>query len=652
MSLYFEIAGDQIDGDREYQEDAFLTTYIEPQGGDSKSSGLVIMADGMGGHAAGNIASNLVVSAFNKMFTGGFGHAETPELLRRSLLKANEALHDSIRETPALSGMGCTMVSVAFSESRVWWVSVGDSHLYLLRDGELIKKNEDHSYGGYLDRMRAQGLDLEDEPGFSRNMLMSAMMGDDIAEIDCPEEPFTVQAGDRLVIASDGLDTVSGSALAQLATRSETPKACVDALLKAVAEAHRPRQDNTTVIVVDVREKAESSVVVEPATPAVVEPPAAPPPTSEFPAPEPQAVAAAAVGMNAGFGGAVAAAPARVPGRSSGYKIGVAAAALAVVVLGVWFMLARDTEPPQLLPPAPSPAAVPAPDAQGPQSVPAAAPAPGAEKSSSASAPGVAAPSAEQSGSAAKPVARAAPKEFRDGLEAGGEGPMMVEIPAGHFAMGSSRVSMQADERPRHTVTVPAFAMSRYELTFAQYDRFARATGRALPQSDRMDRETYPVVDVSWDDALAYARWLSEQTGHEYRLPSEAQWEYAAGAGADTPYWWGFDAGQGHAYCFGCTKGLAPRMPTRIGRFPPNGFGLYDTAGNVAEWVADCYHPNYQGAPTDGSVWKGGDCTYRVVRGGSYSSPPPSLRTASRDKLRAASGYDFVGIRLVRALEP
>ena len=129
MELVFEISGDQIDGARDYQEDAFLVTYLDDdEGGDGKSSALVIMADGMGGHAAGNIASNLVVSTFNKAFTGDFGKDVTPEVLRVALAKANAALTESIRETPALDGMGCTMVTAVFSKGKVFWISVGDSH--------------------------------------------------------------------------------------------------------------------------------------------------------------------------------------------------------------------------------------------------------------------------------------------------------------------------------------------------------------------------------------------------------------------------------------------------------------------------------------------------------------------------------------------
>jgi formylglycine-generating enzyme required for sulfatase activity len=170
-----------------------------------------------------------------------------------------------------------------------------------------------------------------------------------------------------------------------------------------------------------------------------------------------------------------------------------------------------------------------------------------------------------------------------------------------------------------------------------------------MPNTKGLDPATYPIFSVSWDDAVYYTRWLSQQTGHKYQLPSEAQWEYAAAAGTDTYFWWwGQVPGKGHAHCFGCGSGLDPRMPTKVGSFKPNRFGLYDTAGNVSEWVYDCYHKNYEGAPTDGSIWEGGDCSNRVVRGGSYASPPKSIRPSNREEFRSDQANDEIGFRVVR----
>ena len=214
--------------------------------------------------------------------------------------------------------------------------------------------------------------------------------------------------------------------------------------------------------------------------------------------------------------------------------------------------------------------------------------------------------------------------------------------------MGGKAFSGGADELPRHAREVAPFAMSRYEITIAQYMRFARATGRKAPDLSSLDAETTPMVFVSWDDATAYARWLSGETGQKYRLPSEAQWEYAARAGTETPFWWGFEIGENRAHCFDCKTGLNPRQPTRIGRFEPNGFGLYDTSGNVMEWTRDCYHKNYNGAPDDDSVWEGGDCSVRVARGGAYGNTSKSLRNAARARRPSNAGNDETGIRLIR----
>ncbi|MDZ7736975.1 MAG: SUMF1/EgtB/PvdO family nonheme iron enzyme [Gammaproteobacteria bacterium] len=151
---------------------------------------------------------------------------------------------------------------------------------------------------------------------------------------------------------------------------------------------------------------------------------------------------------------------------------------------------------------------------------------------------------------------------------------------------------------------------------------------------------------------VKYTEWLSQQTGYQYRLPSEAEWEYAASAGRDTDYWWGVTMEPNRAHCFGCSDGPPPRAPTRVGSFPANPFGLHDTEGNVAEWVQDCWHNNYDGAPASAAAWiEGGDCSRRVVRGGSYNSPPTSLRNARRDKFKADAEYDNIGFRVVREID-
>ena len=205
--LSFDISGSQIDGARDYQEDAFLITHLGDADADSAGS-MVIVADGMGGHAAGNVASNMAVQTFNRHLSKNFPNDNVSNVLYEAVLQANGSITATVSETAALKGMGCTLVACVLERGNLRWVSVGDSHLYLLRNGDLSKKNADHSYGGFLDRMAEAGTPVEAEAGFSRNMLMSALTGDDIAEIDCPESPLQQKRGDRVILSSDGLDTL------------------------------------------------------------------------------------------------------------------------------------------------------------------------------------------------------------------------------------------------------------------------------------------------------------------------------------------------------------------------------------------------------------------------------------------------------------
>ncbi|MGH7845616.1 MAG: formylglycine-generating enzyme family protein, partial [Candidatus Binatia bacterium] len=177
---------------------------------------------------------------------------------------------------------------------------------------------------------------------------------------------------------------------------------------------------------------------------------------------------------------------------------------------------------------------------------------------------------------------------FRDRMKNGTGGPEMVVIPAGRFRMGDIQGNGAKDEQPVHEVHIPSrIAVSRYEVTFDQYDDFAKATGRDLPDDEGSGRGRRPVVRISWDDAVAYAKWLSQQTGKNYRLPSEAEWEYAARAGTQTTYWWGNEIKQGLANCIGCGSRWDNQRSAPVGSFKSNPFSLYDTAGNVSEWVQD-----------------------------------------------------------------
>jgi formylglycine-generating enzyme required for sulfatase activity len=244
---------------------------------------------------------------------------------------------------------------------------------------------------------------------------------------------------------------------------------------------------------------------------------------------------------------------------------------------------------------------------------------------------------------------------FRDRLKNGSEGPEMVVIPAGKFRMGDIQGKYGKDELPVHQVNFQkAFAASKYEITFAQYDEFAKATGRKLAEDEGWGRGRQPVIYVSWEDAVAYAKWLSEQTGKRYRLPTEAEWEYAARGGTETIYWWGNEIKPGVANCIGCGSRWDGKQPAPVGSFKPNPFGLYDTAGNVAERVQDCWHENYEGAPTDGSAWEeknGGDCGRRVARGGNWYRAHDWARSSHRFSNRPSFSGRALGLRLVREID-
>jgi len=234
--------------------------------------------------------------------------------------------------------------------------------------------------------------------------------------------------------------------------------------------------------------------------------------------------------------------------------------------------------------------------------------------------------------------------------------PEMVVVPAGEFMMGSA-----ADERdhydnedPLHRVAIARpLAVSKFEVTFEQWDACV-AIGACPHASDsNMGRGRQPVINVSWDNAQQYVVWMSTMTGRPYRLLSEAEWEYAARAGTTTAYSWGDEIGNNNANCNGCGSAWDGQRTAPVGAFAPNRFGLYDIHGNVWEWVEDCLHTNYEGAPTDGSAWLAqGDCSRRVVRGGSWAGHIVGLRSALRFWYSADDHGTDLGFRVARTLGP
>ena len=218
--------------------------------------------------------------------------------------------------------------------------------------------------------------------------------------------------------------------------------------------------------------------------------------------------------------------------------------------------------------------------------------------------------------------------------------------------MGDLNGGGRSKEKPVHNVTVSAFAMAKTEVTFAEYDVFARATSRALPKDEGWGRDKRPVINVSWHDAKAYAKWLSNKTGRHFRLPSESEWEYAARAGTETKYSWGNAINCSQAR-YGHYKGDCGNesKSVSVGSYSANAFGLYDMHGNVWEWVEDCYHDSYNGAPANGSSWTAGSCDYRVRRGGSWLYEPGSLRSANRNwEPPGKRNFYYCGIRIAQDL--
>ncbi len=233
--------------------------------------------------------------------------------------------------------------------------------------------------------------------------------------------------------------------------------------------------------------------------------------------------------------------------------------------------------------------------------------------------------------------------------------PAMIEIPAGTFIMGSptDEPRRYSFEGPQHEVTIAVpFAVSKYEVTFDEWD--ACVAANACPHvEDRGGRGRKPVINVSWDAAKQYVRWLSKVTGKAYRLLTESEWEYAARAGSKTSYSWGNAPGTGNANCANCGSRWDGRGTAPVGSFRPNAFGLHDMHGNAGEWVEDVFHDRYDGAPADGSAWlRGGDPSNRTHRDGSWLETANFLRSASRGMAGADERRDTLGFRVARALTP
>jgi formylglycine-generating enzyme required for sulfatase activity len=277
--------------------------------------------------------------------------------------------------------------------------------------------------------------------------------------------------------------------------------------------------------------------------------------------------------------------------------------------------------------------------------------------------------------------------------------PEMVVVPAGNFLMGLADDEAKRDAQqepllykimdgwrwtktaePQHPVNIlKAFALGKYPITRGEFTLFAKETGFSTDQPcevpggrrlafdstaswqhpgfDQYPRE--PVVCVSWYEARAYVAWLNRKSAHEntaaqdgpYRLPSEAEWEYAARAGTRTTRWWGDALGKDNAVCTHCGSPWDNQQTAQVGLYGANAFGISDVLGNVWQWTADCWNENYAGAPENGSNWLTGNCDQRVLRGGSWRSDPESVTSTARLLVIADGHFNFAGFRVAKALQ-
>jgi formylglycine-generating enzyme required for sulfatase activity/class 3 adenylate cyclase len=253
-------------------------------------------------------------------------------------------------------------------------------------------------------------------------------------------------------------------------------------------------------------------------------------------------------------------------------------------------------------------------------------------------------PAPKQAAPLPRPVSPAVPASQPTQAAASIQEPEMVSLRGGSFAMGSNE---DVSEKPVHQVTVKPFAMAKFPVSVREWNACATAKACGFTASGKDDA---PVTNVSWSDAKQYVAWLAETTRKPYRLPSEAEWEYAARGGTQARFWWGDQFQPGMVNCKNCSDIPAIDQPVKVGNFKPNPFGLFDMGGGVDQWVEDCWHKNYQGAPADGSAWVENQCPSHVIRSGSWRKDSNYARPANRGSYDTNVRYPTHGFRV--ALSP
>ena len=310
--------------------------------------------------------------------------------------------------------------------------------------------------------------------------------------------------------------------------------------------------------------------------------------------------------------------------RRENILISLLSLALLVIAGGtLWYMLLQQRS--QVGDQASAPASPPAESAKAPASP---APAPPPPETKQATAPPQSTPSAT-------------PTQPPPKLASSVREPETIPLRGGSFAMGSNE---DLSERPVHQVTIKPFAIGKFPVSVQEWNACATAKACGFVSTGR---DEAPITNVSWSDARQYVAWLAETTGKPYRLPTEAEWEYAARAGTQTKYWWGDQFQADAANCKNCA---ANEQPVKVGSLKPNPFGLYDMGGSVDQWVEDCWHKTYQGAPADGSAWVEGQCPSHVLRSGSWKNDGRYVRPSNRDSYDTNVRYPTHGFRV--ALSP
>lgn len=413
-------------------------------------------------------------------------------------------------------------------------------------------------------------------------------------------------------------------------------------LIDDVVLAQPPAEDGAGTPPASAGAQPPAAAAPPPSETTAAQTPPPPPPVAATPAPPP----APSGTVSAGTGGAVLPnAAALLPSSTSPATPPKAATSLPPLPrVGT----AAPQPQPQPLPeptvaPTPPPPAPPPPVVATPAPPPPSPPPTVATTAEPGSAPEPP-PSEAQAGGDVAATPGAAGSVFRDCADC----PELVVVPPGSFDMGSGTTPY---DRPVHRVTIArSFALSRSPITFDDWQRCRDDGGCSFTPDNRgWGAGRRPVISVSWNDTQTYLTWLSRKTGHVYRLPSEAEWEYAARAGTKTAFSWGPNVGARMANCRECLSG-AGRQTVPVGSFPPNRFGLFDMGGNVAQWVQDCWSDTYKGAPADGGAAVGGNCTLRGLRGGSFDSLAAYIRPTARFRYDADVRYFANGFRVLREL--